>query len=514
MNAQLKRGAPQTAGVPRRNRGRAATLTSAIFVAICFFALRSLAAAQDKAKPLVFVHVTVVDVTGGPALTDRTVIVSGDSIAAIAKSGSIQIPKDAQLIDAHGKFLIPGLWDMHTHIAGVSANPSWARETLIPLLVANGITGIRDMGGDLDALETWRREIEGGKLIGPRIVAAGPMLLPARRASAPAESPDPSILRVGTPEEARAAVDSLQKRGADFIKIIEVSRENYFAVAEESKKDGIPFAGHIPSDVSATEASDAGQKSIEHVVYSSLALDCSSEGPELRRKLLEAATRGDDKTVDEITVEARRTFSPERAAALWQLFKKNGTWVTPTLFSIRVNAHHMEDSPDDPQLVYLPAALRKEWTPKPPTQNSSDAANWWQPQFENDRKLTGEMHRAGVKLLAGSDSLDRYDFVGTSLHQELLMLVSAGLTPLEALQTATMNPAEFLAQKNAGTISQGNRADLVLLDGDPTLDIGNTQKISGVVLRGRFLARADLDAMLAKARAAAEAIPEEKSIAK
>ncbi len=515
MNAQLKRGAPQTAGVPRRNRGRAATLTSAIFVAICFFALRSLAAAQDKAKPLVFVHVTVVDVTGGPALTDRTVIVSGDSIAAIAKSGSIQIPKDAQLIDAHGKFLIPGLWDMHTHIAGVSANPSWARETLIPLLVANGITGIRDMGGDLDALETWRREIEGGKLIGPRIVAAGPMLLPARRASAPAESPDPSILRVGTPEEARAAVDSLQKRGADFIKIIEVSRENYFAVAEESKKDGIPFAGHIPSDVNATEASDAGQKSIEHVVYSSLALDCSSEGPELRRKLLEAATKGDDKAGGRNHGRSKaHIFSRTSCRALADHSRRTAHGLRQRFSRFDVNAHHMEDAPDDPQLAYLPAALRKEWAPKPPTQNSKDAANWWQPQFENDRKLTGEMHRAGVKLLAGSDSLDRYDFVGTSLHRELQMLVSAGLTPLEALQTATMNPAEFLAQKNAGTISQGNRADMVLLDGDPTLDIGNTQKISGVVLRGRFLARADLDAMLAKARAAAEAIPEEKSIAK
>jgi imidazolonepropionase-like amidohydrolase len=513
MNSQLRCCAPQTTGAPLGNRGRAAIRVCAIVAALCVAASCSLAAATDKPKPLVFDHVTVIDVTGGPALTDRTVIVSGDSIAAIAKSRSIQIPKDAQLIDARGKFLIPGLWDMHTHVAGVSANPSWAKDTLISLLVANGITGIRDMGGDLDALEEWRRKIESGKLIGPRIVAAGPMLLPARRAGAPAESPDPSILRVGTPEEARAAVDSLQKRGADFIKIIEVSRENYFAVAEESKKDGIPFAGHIPSDVNATEASNAGQKSIEHIVYSSLAFDCSSDGPELRRKLLEAAKKGDDKAADDLTDEARRTFSPERAGALWEIFKKNGTWVTPTLFSIRVNAHHMEDSPDDPQLAYLPVTLRKEWAPKPPTQNSKDVATWWQLQFENDRKLTGEMHRAGVRLLAGSDSLDRYDFSGTSLHRELQMLVSAGLTPLEALRTATVNPAEFLTQRNAGTISQGNRADMVLLDGDPTQDISNTEKISGVVLRGRFFSRADLDAMLSKARAAAAAIPANTSAA-
>jgi imidazolonepropionase-like amidohydrolase len=481
----------------------------AFFAAVFLTSFRSFASAPDKPNLLVLDHVTVIDVAGGPALADRTVIVDGDAIATIAKSGSVPIPKGAQLIDAHGKFLIPGLWDMHTHIAGVSANPVWARNVLIPLLVAHGITGIRDMGGDLDALEQWRREIESGALIGPRIVAAGPMLLPARRAGAPAAPPDPAILRVGTAEEARAAVDRLQKRGADFIKIIQLSRENYFAVADESKKDGIPFAGHIPSDVNATEASNAGQKSIEHIVYSFLAFDCSSDGTELRRKYLEAAQRGDDKSADEITAEVRRTFSPEKAAALWQTLKKNGTWVTPTLFSIWENSHHPEDSADDPELGYLPPALRSEWAPKPPTQkDKSDAADW-KAQFESDRMLASEMHRAGVRLLAGSDSLDRYVFVGSSLHREMQMLVDAGLTPLEALQTATVNPAGFLAQKSAGTISEGNRADMVLLDDDPTKEIRNTERISGVILRGKFSSRADLDAMLAKARAAAAAVPPE-----
>jgi imidazolonepropionase-like amidohydrolase len=496
-----------------RSSRRMLLLAGACALAFCasifLISFHSFAAAPEKPKPLVLDHVTVIDVTGGPALTDRIVIADGDTIATVAKSGSIPIPNGAQLIDAHGKFLIPGLWDMHTHIAGINANPAWAKDVLIPLLVAHGITGIRDMGGDLVALERWRREIESGTLIGPRIVAAGPMLLPARRAGAPPAPPDPAVLRIGNAEEARAAVDSLQKRGADFIKIIELSRESYFAVAEESKKDGIPFAGHIPSHVNATEASNAGQKSIEHIVYSSLAFDCSSDGAELRRRYLEAAQKGDEKSADEITAEVRRTFSPEKAAALWQTFKKNGTWVTPTLFSILENAHNLENSADDPELAYLPPALRKEWTPKTPTQkDKSDAADWKE-QFENDRMIAGDMHRAGVRLLAGSDSLDRYVFVGTSLHRELQMLVDAGLTPLEALRAATANPAEFLAQKNAGTISQGNRADMVLLEADPAKDIRNTEKISGVILRGRFFSRADLDAMLAKARAAAAAVPAE-----
>ncbi len=480
----------------------------AIISLTCLAAIFSLGADPETRKSLAIDHVAIIDVTGGSELSDQTVIITGHSIAAVAKSGFVELPKDAQQIDAHGKFLIPGLWDMHTHIAGIKASPSWAKQTLLPLLVANGITGIRDMGGDLDALETWRREIENGTLIGPRIVAAGPMLLPAQQAGSPLAPADPAILRVGTRAESRAAVDDLQRRGADFIKVIEVSRENYFAIADESKKDSIPFAGHVPSDVTATEASNAGQKSIEHIIYSSLAFDCSVQGDELRKKRREASSKPDDQVVADLTDEANRTFSAEKAAALWQVFKKNGTWVTPTLFSIWVNAHQLEDSPNDPQLAYLPASLNKEWmAAKNPTQDDRDTEAWWQRQFENDRKLAGEMHRAGVPVLAGSDSLDRYNFVGSSLHRELQMLVGAGLTPLEALQTATLNPAEFLAIAKSGRISAGYRADMVLLDGDPTKDITNTGKIAAVFLHGRFLPREELDAMLTKARTAATAIP-------
>jgi imidazolonepropionase-like amidohydrolase len=478
----------------------------AIFAAAFIFAALSATDSPQNPKPIVIDHVAVIDVTGGPALADRVVLISGDKISAIAKSGSIETPKGAQIVNANGKFLIPGLWDMHTHVAGINAKPSWAKETLLPLLIANGITGIRDMGGDLDALEAWRREIESGQLIGPQIFAAGPMLLPPARGAASA--PDPSVLRVGTPEESREAVDRLQERGADFIKIIEVSREDYFAIAEESKKDGISFAGHIPSDITAIQASNAGQKSVEHIIYSSLALDCSARGEEIRRQIREASAKRDEQAIADLTDEANRTFSAERAAALWQTFRKNGTRVTPTLFSIWVNAHRLGESPDDPQLEYLLPSLRKEWMPaKNPTQSDRDTDAWWLRQFGNDRKLTGEMHRAGVRLLAGSDSLDRYDFVGTSLHQELQKLVQAGLTPLEALQTATLNPRDFLGRTDIGTIAAGGRADLVLLDGDPTKDISNTEKIRGVVVAGRYLAPEDLDSMLARARAAVQAIP-------
>jgi len=453
--------------------------------------------------PLAITHVSIVN-SQGPPQKDMTVVVSGGVIEWIGASADLKRParKDEIELDTRGKFLIPGLWDMHTHVAGINADPAWSKVVLLPLLVANGITGIRDMGGDLHALQDWRGEIASGALLGPQIVTPGPMLVPEPRVGS-AKSTDPSILQVGSPEEARSAVDALQKQGADFIKVIQLSREAYFAVAEESKEDGITFAGHIPSGVTASEASAAGQKSIEHIIYSSLALDCSSQEAELRRRLLEAAAKrdGSDAAVFD---DADKTYSPQKAAALWATFNRNGTWVTPTLYSISMLAHAPQESPDDPQLAFLPPALQKEWRPAvPPSQKDLADAAWWERQYENDRKLTGEMHRAGVSLLAGSDSLDRYVFVGSSLHDELRELVGAGLTPQQALQAATENPAEFLGRKDIGMIAVGRRADMVLLDADPSQKIENTQKISAVVLAGQFLSRKDLDALLEKARAAA-----------
>ena len=461
--------------------------------------------------PLAIIHVTIVN-PQGPPQPDMTVVVSGGAIEWIGSADDRKRPwqKDELQFDARGKFLIPGLWDMHTHVAGISADPAWSKNVLLPLLVANGITGIRDMGGDLRALQEWHREIASAALLGPQIVAAGPMLVPAPPPGK-AKSTDPSVFQVGGVEEARAAVDLLQNQGADFIKVIQLSREAYFTVAAESKKDGITFVGHIPMNVTASEASAAGQKSIEHIIYSSLALDCSSQEADLRRRMQEAAAKKDQSDAA-VFDDADKTFSPQKAAALWATFVRNGTWVTPTLYSISVLAHAPQQSPDDPLLAYVPPALQKEWRPTgPPSQKELAEVAWWERQYENDRKLTGEMHRAGVRLLAGSDSLDRYVFPGSSLHYELRELVAAGLTPQEALQSATENAAEFLGRKDIGRIAAGRRADMVLLDADPSQNIENTQKISGVVLAGQFLPRKDLDALLEKVRAASAAWQEKST---
>jgi imidazolonepropionase-like amidohydrolase len=470
--------------------------------ALCWLVV--LPAAKAESAALVFTHVTVIDTAAGVARADQTVVISGGKIVAVGASNALRAPKNARIIDGSGKFLIPGLWDMHVHIAGISADPKWSKNVILPELTTYGIIGVRDMGGDLEALQAWRREIDAGTLTGPHIVASGPMLVPRGKKNAEQYS-------VADAEEARAAVQELKQRGADFIKIIGLpSREAFFAVADEAKKQGLPFVGHVPAVITAAEASDAGMRSIEHIVYSGLALDCSGKEKELREAILQARVKRDAKASAQALTEAADTFSAEKASELWARFKRNGTWVVPTLYSISVQApRHItpEEQANDPQLDFVTKALREEWDPREAKNQLSDEdQKWWAKQFGNDWKLAAAMHKAGVAMLAGSDSLDRFVFPGSSLHQELRLLQEDGFTPLEALRSATLDAARFLGrEKEYGVVAVGAHADLVMLEANPLGDIANVGKISGVIRDGAFFDRASLDALLAQAKAAAKA---------
>jgi imidazolonepropionase-like amidohydrolase len=479
------------------------------------FALRSFAALAafflcaglhaETPPTLAITHVTVIDATGAAPKSDETVVIAAGKIIQLGPAAGIKPPKGAQIVDAQGKYLIPGLWDMHVHLAGVSADPSWSKQVFLPLLIANGIVGVRDMGGDLESLLAWKNAIEAGTLLGPHIIASGPWLASGGKKS-------PEQFPVSNEEEARAAVRDLKQRGADFIKILTLpSREVFYALADEAKKQGLTFVGHVPSQVTAAEASEAGMHSIEHIVYSALAYDCSSKEDDLRQRAGAAQARRDQKALADIDMQAIDTYSPEKAAALYARFKKNGTWEVPTLASIaailppKITPEHQAT---DPQLEYVPEALRKQWDPRvPDNQLSAGAQNWWTRQFANDYKLAGEMHRAGVLMLAGSDSLDRFVFPGESLHKELQLLQDDGFSPMEALQSATRDAARFLGhEKEFGTIAIGQRADLVLLDANPLENIANASKIEGVIRGGAFLDRGALDILLGQAKAAAKAV--------
>jgi len=469
------------------------------------FLISSFASDASSSEALVLQHVTVIDVARRAPQPDQTVVIVGSRIAAISPAGRVKFDKSANVIDAHGKFLISGLWDMHVHLAGVSADPAWSKDVLLPLLLANGITGVRDMGGDLDVLLSWKRDIESGKLLGPQIIASGPWLAGQGRKT-------PEQYPVANAEEARAAVRDLKQRGADFIKVISMpSREAFFAVAEEARKQNISFAGHLPFEIGAAEASNAGMRSIEHFLYSGFALSFSSKEEELRKRLVEAERKGDSAAWEAIAHEADLTYSTEKAATLFQTLKKNGTWITPTIVSLDITSHPEAWKLDDPSLDFVPPSLAKEWRSSFNDDRMKKRAAWLGRQAVNDWKLAGELHRGGIPLLVGSDSLDPFVFPGDSLHRELAELVQAGFTPFEAIQAATHGAAQFLGrEKDCGTVESGKAADLVLLDANPLENIANIRKIFAVIRDGKHLDRAALDALLAKAKTAAAAVPPEK----
>ena len=321
------------------------------------------------------------------------------------------------------------------------------------------------------------------------------------------KSQPPDLLAVSTPNEGRAAVRDLKAKGADFIKVLSrLDRETYLAIADESKKQGMTFVGHVPNALHAREVTEAGQKSIEHIFYSNLTFDCSAREDELREKVERSARQARQHRSGRGADAANASFSQEKADALAQTMVRNKTWLVPTLVAIRAIAQQRETARSNPPgLAYLPPALRAKWSPNEIEKEvSPEVARWYLAQFQNDLKLARALHAAGVRMMAGSDSLDPLNFPGPSLHEELQLLVEAGFTPLQALQAATSGPAEFLQADGWGTIAPDKIADLVLLEANPLADIANTQKIAAVIVRGKFFSRDDLDQILAGARAAAD----------
>jgi hypothetical protein len=252
-------------------------------------------------------------------------------------------------------------------------------------------------------------------------------------------------------------------------------------------------------------------RSIEHFLYSGFALSFSSKEEELRKRLVEAERTGDSAAWETIAHEADLTYSTEKAATLFQTLKKNGTWITPTIAALDIASHPEAWKLDDPNLDFVPGFLAKEWRSSIDNDRMKKHAAWLGRQAVNDGKLAGELHRGGIPLLVGSDSLDPFVFPGDSLHRELAEFVRAGFTPMEALQAATRSAAQVLGhEKEFGTVEPGKTADLVILDANPLENIANTRKILAVIRNGNYLDRAALDAMLTKAKMAAAAVPPEK----
>ncbi len=420
--------------------------------------------------------VTVIDGTDRPPIADRTVVIDGGRIQAIG-AADLDVAESVPQLDGHGQFLIPGLWDMHVHMT--------AMPTFGELYVANGVTGVRDMFGLMAQIEPLRRAIAAGEQIGPRIVAAGRIV--------DGEKPiwNGSVEAI-TAADGERAVATVAREGSDFVKVYsKLSRDAYFAIAAEANQRKLPFAGHVPRAVSVAEAAAAGQRSIEHLTG-----------------VLEACSSTPERANDRNLPQAERlavlvdTYDGDKARALAAELVRHDTFLCPTLCVLRALASlQVPEFTADPRRRYVPPFLEQMWDPSRDARFQSwTAADWaaMQRTYRQNTVVTTTMHAAGVRLLAGTDTGNPFCFPGFSLHDELQLLVGAGLTPLQALQAATRGPAQFLGlDAELGTIAVGKQADLVLLAADPLLDIANTTRIVAVIGGGRLFDRARLDAMLA-----------------
>ncbi len=425
--------------------------------------------------PVAFENVTVLPMDSERVLKGQTVVIDAGSIIEIGSNVEVNIPVDAHVVDATGKFLIPGLSDMHVHTFGV--------ENDLLLHLANGVTTIRTMGGAPPTILKWRDEINAGTRVGPSIWAWWPSIEDTVSQYADSESSEEfsshgGVRFVHNPEEAEQLVAEMAALGVDGIKAHHIiSAEIYQALLDSAIRHGLPLDGHVT--VQFTECSDRQQ--------------CWDD--------VRALGSPAYAHVEELIKVVVRTEAGIQAAA--QEVADDGTWITTTLYLMR----SIEEQGIDleaalaalPEVKYVHPFVYRDmgWAPESNYYSGVGKGAWFPSYLAAQEKMLLALNDSGAMLLSGTDTSLALLVPGFSLHNELEALADVGLSPYDVLKTSTYNPALYLGELDEfGTIEVGKRADLVLLDAHPLEDIANTQQIAGVMVRGRYFDRADLDTIL------------------
>lgn len=461
------------------------------------FLLSSAQAAEPAQADLLIRHARVVDVAQARVLDDQAVAVRGQDIVASGPDAAIAAGwRATRNTDAAGRYLLPGLWDMHVHFGG---GPELIEENraLLPLYVAHGITTVRDASGDLpEQVLAWRADIAAGRLFGPQLFTSGAKI----------EGIKPvwkGTLEVGSRADADAALDRLQKRDkVDFVKITDstLDPQLFLYTLTQAKERHMRTSGHIPMALTVRQAVDAGISSIEHLdyAYNAGVRDGDSIAADFAAGRITRA---------QASARLAKGFDPQVAMASYRQLAQAGVFVTPALNGSRILAFLDSDAHDkDAYLGYIGPRLRQtyDWRVERAAKATPEQMAARHAHYEQVAAVLPMLQQAGVTIMAGTDAgfLNSFNYPGIGLHDELALFVKLGLTPPQALAAATRaGPAWFGKLDRYGAVEAGKAADLLLVERNPLEDIGALREIRAVVLRGQLQDRAALDAMLAQTRA-------------
>ena len=464
------------------------------FVAvIVWMILLNNSVAQKKVATIIH-GATIIDVEHGKLIPNKAIIINGQRIIAVINEQQANSYTSSNNIDAKGKFIMPGLWDMHMHFGGGDTLIE-ENKNLLLLYLANGITSVRDCAADISpSVLQWRKEINEGSLKGPTIYTAGPKLEGYKSIWV-------GDIEVDNSTELNRAIDSLQKIKVDFVKITDNTMKPalYLEALTETRKRGLQITGHIPAALTLTQVSDAGLSAIEHIGYLLRAGNADEAG-------YSAKIASGQFTAKDYNKILLQQFDTAAAMKVYDQLATNGTAVVPTLsISYTVAYLDKDDHKNDEYLQYIGKGLRNtyNWRVERAAKDSTDAIKFRHELFERSAGLLPLLQKAGVKIIAGTDAgyLNSFDYPGLSLHKELALMVKYGLTPLQVLQASVINgPAFFKRQADYGNIAPGKIADLLLLDENPLLNITATEKIAAVIVNGEVYNRSKLDELLKEAK--------------
>lgn len=446
-------------------------------------------------------NVNTIDAKDGLS-ENMTVVIKGNKIVKVAPSNSISLADKNEIIDGTGKYMIPGLWDAHVHFAYIED----LAPSMFHLFLAYGITSVRDTGGKIDFVKEWKDKAEANPTGAPRVKIAGPLIdgMPnVYDGSSPGRPP--LSVGAGSVDEAIRIVNYLDSMGVDLIKAYEMlTPEQFAAVTKRAKELGLRVTGHIPLSMDAITAS-AGMNSMEHL--RNIEMSCAEDWQGLQAQRLELLSAGKSDQGGVLrsrihTAQRTRAFETQDEANTEKVLDallKNESWQVPTLALSTGASERPYLRPEwQASFKYLPKDLEDKWkesianfTANPPTEAQKGYTQW----AEN---MVRKMNDKGITFMAGTDCPIFFLPPGRSLHEELAKLVEFGLSPLQAIETATANPAEFFdMQDELGFISEGMIADLLLLDANPLDDISHTLKLNTMIKDGKIYNRKSLDEMLA-----------------